>query len=90
MVKDSKPSEMAAILREMKQFNANVLEILSEPDVPQPIPMSSPPIVHIAPPNVSVMPSITVEQPARRWRFTVTKRDATAQQRIQEIIVESL
>jgi hypothetical protein len=84
--------ELLDILREMKRFNSVVVSVLSQPQVPPPTStITTPtPIVNVQPPSVSVTPSIRIEQPARRWRFTVTKRDQTAQQRIQEIIVESL
>jgi hypothetical protein len=82
---DPKPAELVDILREMKRFNGQVAQALSEPDAPE-VP-DLPPIVSVAAPVVTLAPNIQVERPSK-WRFTVTKRDQNAQYRIQEIIAE--
>jgi len=87
----AKPSEVAAILDEMKKFNSALLGIVSRP-VPLPVPASTPstPVVHVAAPSVSVPANINLETPPRRYRVTVTKRDNTAQMRIKELIFEPI
>ncbi len=80
-------SEVVALLSEMKRFSAAVVSVLQKEDAPEaPDPA---PIVNVSPPNVQVSVPPSVPAP-RRWRFTVTQRDNTAQQRIKEIVVEAL
>lgn len=80
-------TELTDLLREMKRFNGQVAQALSEPDEPEPLPL--PPTVQVAAPIVSVSPNVQIERPSK-WRFTVTKRDQNAQYRIQEIIAEPI
>lgn len=81
------PSELVDLLREMKKVSVSVAEVLAKPE-PSPS-LQLAPVVHVAPPAVNLSPQIQVQQ-HKRWRFTVTRRDNTAQQRIQEIIVDTL
>ncbi len=79
--------DVLALLTEMKRFNAGVLSVLQKEEPPE-VPDAAP-IVNVSPPQVTVLAPPTVPTP-RRWRFTVTRRDNTAQQRIQEIVIEPL
>ncbi len=83
----AKPSELTLLLTEMKRFSAAVVSLAEKEDAPQA--MLPQPIVTVAAPNVQVAAPILPIVP-RRWRFTVTRRDNTAQQRIQEIVIEPL
>lgn len=81
------PSELTDLLREMKKFSSAVVDVLNKPEPAEP--PEPAPIVNVAAPivRVDVPPSLPAP---RRYRFTVTRRDNTAQQRIQEIIIEPL
>lgn len=78
-----KNTELVDLLRKMTRIHEDVARVLSEPMAPAP----PAPIVTVPAPIVSLSPQVTVERPSK-WRFTVTKRDSTAQQRIQEIVAE--
>lgn len=78
-------SEVQELARAVNNFAGRVAAAMEKPDD---TPISQPaPIVSVAAPNVSISPQVMVERPSK-WRFTVTKRDSTAQQRIQEIVAE--
>ncbi len=81
--------EMVDILKEMRRLSSTAVAILDRP-VNEQSGMQPAPVVHVSAPSVSVSPNISIAQPARRWRFTVTQRDNSAQMRIKEIVVESL
>lgn len=84
-------NELTDILTEMKMFNGRVVQALARTESPAPVmPMQPAPIVSVQPPNVSVSPSINIQRNYTRFRVTVTKRDASAQMRIQELIIEPI
>lgn len=87
----AKPSELADLLTEVKRFNSSLVALLNKPEAePSTMPMLPTPVVHVAAPQVSVNPSVNVQRNYTRFRVTVTKRDANAQMRIQELIIEPI
>jgi len=82
--------ELPEVLREMKQFNSRVLSLMDRPIPASGLSVIPAPNVTVAAPSVSVTPSIVLERNNTRYRVTVTKRDMTAQQRIQELIIEPI
>lgn len=90
VVKPVVPPELVDLLQQMVRLNGTLTAALSRPKEPFPVsPPQLAPIVNVSPPTVNLSPQVTVERP-QKWRFTVTKRDATAQNRIQEIVVETI
>lgn len=90
---EEEDTEIKDILREMKALNARVVSILSHPQPTVPssgMTVVPPPVVNVSAPSVTVTPNIRVETARTAWRFTVTQRDNTAQQRIKEIVVEPI
>lgn len=77
-----KPSGFAQMVSEFRTLTAALLRIASRED----------PEVNVAAPQVSVKPTITVESPKapRKWRFEVTERDNTAEQRIKVFTAEAI
>lgn len=83
-------TEIPAILREMEKFNSRVLSLMDRPVPASGMSVIPAPNVSVAAPSVSVTPTVVVERNNTRYRVTVTKRDMTAQQRIQELIIEPI